>query len=672
MSLLALALLLGLPAHAGGLAWCDALPTPEAPAASADPSCVREEGDATFAPELAWRWTRADGLEDWNEIMMAPVVGRLLDLDGDGDRDEDDAPTVAFVAFADDGEGEGVLFLLDGSSGEVELALESVADGDREWRFSALSGLALGDLDGDGTPEIVGVSEGGEALLCVGPDGSLRWAVEGSFPSYDLPAIADLDGDGRAEVLADGGVWSAEGAPLWSTADAVFPFAVDLDGDEGLEVVAGAAVWDEDGAALWSEGAGYAATADLDLDGDPEIVVVNAPSVRAFDADGALRWESTVPSPGGFANPGGAPLIADLDGDGGPEIGVAGSDVFVAFDADGSELWTATTSDASARTWGSAADLDGDGAAEIIYADSQALYVLDGASGAVLYEEPEHASPTWLEGAVVADATGDGVADLVVGNSNLGGPGWSGLAVLTDPSWQPARPVWNQASFDGSGVLDDLSIPAAPEPAWASTNVFRANTPGWGLAHWAVDLALVEVTPCAASCADRTVSLWLGVTNDGRVEAEEATLTLSREDGAVAASLELSPLAAGEGVVLGPITLDREDWGEGTLVATLEPVLPDGDCEPEDQSLDLGRWPFPYAEDDLDCDGLADAPGETGETGERGETGVTRDTGPGKSTPIAGPDCGCSAAPAPSAPLALAMLLLSRARRRAGPADRRV
>lgn len=622
-----------LPAPAGDLPWCEALPTPEVPAANLDESCVLGEGSASFEPGVLWRWTGDAELADVHEIMMTPVVG---DLSGDG------VPDVAVVAYADDAEGAGVLFVLSGDDGRTLLALDAVSDGARDWSFSAISGLALGDLDADGAAEIVGVTEGGEALLCVGVDGAPRWVAEGSFPNYDLPSIADLDGDGQAEVLAYGGAWSATGERRFSAGNALFPVAMDLDGEPGLELVAGAAAYDADGTERWWAGSGYAAVADLDLDGSPEIVVVNAPALAAYDADGALLWETVVPSPAGRRNPGGAPLIADLNGDGLPEIGVAGSDVFAAFDAEGTELWTAAISDDSARTWGAAADLDGDGAAEIVYADSASLLILDGGSGAVLFEEAEHASNTWLEGVAIADVDADGSADIIIGNSNGGGPGWSGVAVLNDPSWLDVRPVWNQSAYSITNIEDDLSVPAVQADNWAVYDSFRANAPARGPAHWGVDLGLVEATLCATSCEARAVQLWLGLSNEGRVDLEAGTLSLVREDGALALSQELGALAAGEGRLLGPLTLSASDWGEGGLVATLSPELPAGDCDEANQDLELGLWPFPYPAEDADCDGIPDG-GDSGETG--GETGETGEPDSAGTRPLdeAKPGCGCAA-----------------------------
>lgn len=285
------------------------------------------------------------------------------------------------------------------------------------------------------------------ALACARPGGSptvpaaygepeLLWARGGCASGgcqtgwYGSPAVADVDGDGAAEVLwasADlVALRASDGAVAWRAAGAARawagPVVADLDGDGALEVAVGRgggrlSVHDGAGGALrWSAtlfgGAELRtlAAADLDADGDLELVTgaakgLDAGQVTVLDAAGGAvaGWPAIHAGEPGYA----AGLynqnvaIADLDGDGDREI-VAPSDVHyvMAFRRDGTQLraharyglvggepkpWSQVglhVSDAvDLRGWASCgtehrpnfaesppviADLDGDGAREIV------------------------------------------------------------------------------------------------------------------------------------------------------------------------------------------------------------------------------------------------------------------------------------------------------------------
>ncbi|RMG55318.1 MAG: hypothetical protein D6723_02955 [Acidobacteria bacterium] len=121
---------------------------------------------------------------------------------------------------------------------------------------------AVGDLDGDGTPEVVATANGaGRSGLEVAMTGivtviGVDRAISGHWPVVTesqvgplpptAPAVADLDGDARAEVIFGHGsilyVFHGDGRLWWQQrADGVFqtkPSACDLDGDGRLEVIA--------------------------------------------------------------------------------------------------------------------------------------------------------------------------------------------------------------------------------------------------------------------------------------------------------------------------------------------------------------------------------------------------------------------------------------------------
>ncbi len=66
-----------------------------------------------------------------------------------------------------------------------------------------LSSPAVADLDGNGVPEIVAASWDDSLVAVFGADGSMRpgWPQKGGAPFWSTPAIGDIDGDGRPEIV---------------------------------------------------------------------------------------------------------------------------------------------------------------------------------------------------------------------------------------------------------------------------------------------------------------------------------------------------------------------------------------------------------------------------------------------------------------------------------------
>ena len=225
-------------------------------------------------------------------------------------------------------------------------------------RFSSVS---VGDIDGDGLPDIVvGTRDG--IVQAYKSDGTKLWSfdTEGA-PIEGKPAIADIDGDDSAEVIVGGGstigtpddgglyVLSHTGAlqcsftPLDHNgntfADGIYssPAVADLDGNDGgrLEIVFGA--WDQriraihddctlyweyfSGDTIWSS----PAIGDLDRDGEPEVVIgsdanfspglglEDGGALYTFEADGTLRAGFPIQVDEVIWS---SPALGDLDGDG--------------------------------------------------------------------------------------------------------------------------------------------------------------------------------------------------------------------------------------------------------------------------------------------------------------------------------------------------------------------
>ena len=187
------------------------------------------EGDPAFSTGETV-WTYAPGTSVYS-------CGVLDDVTGDGVRD---ALAVLWVS------GGSAIRCLNGTNGAVVWTSTDVPD-------FGMAVDALGDVTGDGKPEVVVASWENAVIVLNGADGSLVWKTTvGTTHGGDVwtaRAIDDLNGDGRQDVIAgsfDRHVYAMDGdngSLFWAydTGNRVFSVAPvgDLNGDGRPEVVAG-------------------------------------------------------------------------------------------------------------------------------------------------------------------------------------------------------------------------------------------------------------------------------------------------------------------------------------------------------------------------------------------------------------------------------------------------
>ncbi len=475
-----------------------------------DESCEATEV-GTFTPVVEWRQT-APG-----DTYVTPVVGQLTDDNGNGMIDAGDTPDVV-VANA-----VGVVWAMSGDDGHVL------------WNAGNLGSEpmtpAIGDLDGDGWPEVVGAGANGTTAFH-GADGSLMWSAGayggGHTPPCGAVGIYDLNQDGTAEVVIGHEIWDGATGSVVSNTQSVgdgsghewaapFGVAADIDRDGRLEVVVGNALLDRKGNVEWNNNKsdGFVAVANFDADDKGEIVVASVGSLRLQDDTGTVMWSRN----GLTGSTIGAPTVADFDGDGEPEIGVAGMGQYVVVDTDGAVLWSRTTNDYSSGFTGSAVfDFEGDGKAEVVYADENDVFVFDGATGAVKLVESQHSSATCSESPSIADVDNDGHAEILYTSSAYSGAE-QGVTVIGDQdnSWMPGHHVWNQHAYAITNVEDDASIPANPDVNWDTFNSFRSAD------STAINGELTDAVPalddiCNAECANGHLYVTVVVGNMGLAE----------------------------------------------------------------------------------------------------------------------------------------------------------
>ena len=540
--------------------------------------------------EVVWQFGVFDIEPAYDQVMMTAIVAPLTDDDGDGVPSAGDERAVIFTTYAGGAyTSDGILRAV---RGDGTALLWTVTD--PAWRLFPGAGLAAGDIDHDGWPEIVGAHENG-TLVAFEHDGSPKWASTTALVGQgSAPFLADMDGDGEVEIVYGPQIFDAMGTLLGQGAHgngathnginygASIVVDLDLDGDQ--EVVVGNALYDKTGAALWFNGQadGCPGVGNFDADPEGEIVVVSGGTVRLQDTDGTVI-AGPVDLPG--TGSGGPPTVADFDGDGLPEIGVANLGFYTMFDTDLSQLWSnPTEDDSSAITGSSAFDFDADGAAEVVYADEHDVWVWHGAAGSLIHQGSGHASGTLIEYPVVAQVMGeDGPPQILVPSNNMWWDGWTGVTLLADSgrTWVPTRQVWNQHAFMPTHINDDMSIPSSPTMPWLQGLGFRQNehTAVPGVA--AADLALELHVACPEQCTFRVRPLNHGI-NAGPFHVELLA------DGVPVGSVDLTGLQGGtRGAPIDLVIDPATAAGATVLSARIDSTDSVEECDEDNNELIL-------------------------------------------------------------------------------------
>ncbi|MEZ4641457.1 MAG: FG-GAP-like repeat-containing protein [Chloroflexota bacterium] len=361
------------------------------------------------------------------------------------------------------------------------------------------AGMTAGDLDGDGSVEIVlsadDVVNFGTLFVFRGDGGDtgdgdpILWSHDFGGGAYRTwvgsPAIADLDGQPGAEVVV------AAGDELWA-------FHAD-----------GSTYWMTDTVSIF-ETLSAPAIGNLDLDPEPEIVANVGDTVEVREHDGTLAWSTAVPP---HANP---PILADLTGDGLLDLILTGwdDDVFVYDYNNGAPqlVWTVVLTSSMAGTFGApaVADIDGDGSPEVIVSHYGALTVLNGEDGSLLWTKA--LDPGNAGGVSVADLDGDGEVEILTGMRYEFETGRFGMlyALERDGSLLWSNIAEDSSSANNAAVLD-LNGDGAYEVAW------NGKEQGFTIYN-GVDGAILFNEPLANSATGSDYPIFVDVDGDSYAE----------------------------------------------------------------------------------------------------------------------------------------------------------
>jgi len=556
--------------------------------------CDLDLQTGSFSPVVEWTYGQ-------QSFCGPAAAAQLVDTNGDGALDGDDIPVLLLYQ-------SNQVHAVRGDTGQMVWMATSR-------QYGQDGGFSVGDVTNDGWPDVITASSNTVCALD-GRNGSEHWCnsqlaqAMDSF-GYSYPSVADMDGDGQAEVTVgniilhgDSGTIRGRGtggkgaAPYEGTGTSgtygALSVPIDLDADGVMELVTGNTAYTPDGAIKWQNGGrdGLVAVADFDLDGQGEIVVTSGIYVTGLETDGSLAWGPTdMTGNASFVNLG-APAIDDLDGDGTPDIVFAASNRLVAMEWGGALKWSALIQDNSGAAGPTLFDFEMDGYPEVLYADESTVQFFSGIDGSVKYSSPAHESYTILETPIVADVDGDDQVEIVVGHCAQGRT-YTGITVYgdADQTWPPGRKIWNQHAYSIANI-DDLGAVPGPVPnPYELYNSFRSGDVGRPPSeYWDLRAEVLDV--CEDECGTGDVYVAARLLNAGNLEAP-AGIPVSLRAGAggtiLATDVTAAPIASGETskvfVLSAPyeqlegvrplITADEDATGVGTVFECDENNNPD-------------------------------------------------------------------------------------------------
>ena len=385
--------------------------------------CPDEPAESLTHP-FAYEWTWSHERQDAG-VRSAPVWGQLTDDNGDGRIDDADILDVVFTSVhtnavvALHGDGSGPIF---------ELKNERMY-----W------GASIGDVDGDGKPDVVAWDTTMEISVLDGT-GRLKGTYWPDLNSRSPLHLADVNGDNVVDIMVNGVAYDAKNdAELFSLPlDIAVESSIvrDIDQDGTPEVIMGLSVYSHDGQLEWTAGSGASLEAYRAFAVVPEqvggelyffIERGGASEVYVYSGDGTLRRQFTVP-----LHPTTQPMLGTFTGDDALELAIVGGGQVGVYTVYGEEQWRHTQEEIYAIQGLAVGDISGDGQIELLHTVGDTLSILDGATGDTVFEDAEQSDigALWIYPQLV-DVVGDGSTELVVSHQRAGGEGGPSLSLYS-------------------------------------------------------------------------------------------------------------------------------------------------------------------------------------------------------------------------------------------------
>lgn len=378
------------------------------------------------------------------------------------------------------------------------------------WSFRAqdriFSSPAVGDVDGNGSNDVVVGSNDGNLYAVNGKTGQELWRFQVGQPVVSSPALVDLTGDNVLDVVV-----GSDGARVYAV--------------EGTERMAGASrkIWEGPAEVALNSGIRFRsspAVTDLTANGRPDILVGGS-DARLYALEGGVGrtiWatDTNLMTVDLFASP----ALYDVNGDGTPDAlqGAMNNNFYCINGKNGWKIWEFATKN-QVKASPALADVNNDGKKEVVIASMDGtIYVVQAADGVEVWRwecgQSIEASPA------VADVNRDGVPDVIAVVSN------GLLAALNGTNGRPVWQVELKAPVVSSPAVYDLNRDGVDDIVVADrNNVVHviSGTTGWELANFRLTGPAVSSPSLADINHDGMLDLAIG-TSDNNV----VVLTLNR------------------------------------------------------------------------------------------------------------------------------------------------
>ncbi|MDC0235177.1 VCBS repeat-containing protein, partial [Candidatus Marinimicrobia bacterium] len=428
------------------------------------------------------------------------------------------------------------------------------------------------DMDKDGDIDVLSA---GRSV----PPGHVAWYENNGSQSFTTHAITishspheaypiDVDSDGDVDVVA--AIYVGDQAP--SAADVVWY--------ENTMDIGMIGSWTAADIATSADGATSVFTADMDNDGDMDIVSAsyNDDAIAWYENDGAANPSWTAADIATSADQAYSVFAADMDNDGDMDIVSASynDDAIAWYENDGAADPSWTAADIATSANGAiavfAADMDNDGDMDIVSAsmndDAIAWYENDGA-----------ANPSWtaadiatnIDGAYsvyAADMDNDGDMDIISGaftgktidwfeNDGAADPSWTAANIKPEADGKRITSVY-AADMDNDGDMDIVFASSNDVIAWYEND--GAANPSWTAAD-------------IATSADGARSVFAAdIDNDGDMDIVSAslnddTIAWYENDGAANPSWTAADIATSADEAWSVVVADMDNDGDMDIVS---------------------------------------------------------------------------------------------------------